>query len=212
MSEEGRFSEALAGTSRRVENQALWYSHSAIVLPTVGMIVPNWFIVVPTTHSLNFAAQPDASRDEIPGLLQSIRNEAGHHDDEMIVFEHGPATAGSAVGCGVDHAHLHVIIAPRSLALSVWDELRLDLGGRSEPAEINDLHRAIDKDQPYYFAWMGGKRLVEQPIKHSTSQRLRRAVARAAGCPEDWDYRSSPFFSNITRTVDSLRAKRLKAA
>jgi hypothetical protein len=43
-------------------------------------------------------------------VIQEVCAKRGIAANRVIWFEHGPSAAGSSVGCGVDHAHLHMII------------------------------------------------------------------------------------------------------
>lgn len=205
MPSESRFSEALSSPLPRMENRPLWRGNYSVVLPTLGMIVPNWFVVVPQTHTFNFAQQTAAVREELPKLVTSIFDTVSVAGDELLIFEHGPINSGSAVGCGVDHAHLHVVVAASVLVNSVWSAMERDLRADRGEKALGDLYGSIDSDQPYYMAWRRGGRLLEQPVRNEIPQRFRRIIAAVADRADEWDYRNYPFHENIANTVAVVR-------
>jgi diadenosine tetraphosphate (Ap4A) HIT family hydrolase len=133
MPSENRFSDTFSSPSPRIENQPLWRGEHVVVLPTLGMVVPNWFLIVPEIHTLNFAQQADATRNELSALAASIFDAVSVSGDELLIFEHGAQRTGSAVGCGLDHAHLHVVVGASALVSTVWSAMESDL--RVEPTE-----------------------------------------------------------------------------
>jgi hypothetical protein len=87
-----------------------------------------------------------------------------------------------------------------------------DLDAASQELNLEDLHRDIDPDQPYYLAWRGGLRILEQPAHREVSQRFRRIIAAAAGTPSEWNYREHPFHDKISDTVATVLQRTALAA
>lgn len=208
----GRFAGALTGCSPKLEDQPLWRNADSIVLPTLGMIVPGWFLVVPTAHSLNLAGQRQAVIDSFPALIETILQSAEPERRDFVVFEHGAAESGSPIGCGADHAHLHVLTGRPAFLDAVWEAMTQELSAIPDARSLGALYDSVAPDTGYYLAWREGTRLLEQPAKQVTSQRLRRLVAEVAGRPDAWDYRAAPFHDNISRTVETFAAGRSVAA
>ena len=46
------------------------------------------------------------------GYVRDIAGRMGRSADELIWFEHGSAAINAITGCGVDHAHLHLLVDP----------------------------------------------------------------------------------------------------
>jgi hypothetical protein len=209
---QNRFLEALNSATPSLENQALWRGTHSVVLPTLGMIVPNWFLIVPYLHTLNFAQQPAAAQVEIPILASMIFDAVGVGDDDLLVFEHGAQNVGSPVGCGLDHAHVHVLVASTSFVNAVWSAMETALQTSSTDMALAGLHHGVEVNQSYYLAWRRSRRLVEQPAVDGLSQRFRRLVASTAGVPNHWDYRTHPCRENITKTVEAIHHRKPLAA
>lgn len=84
-----------------------------VVVPTKGPLVEGWLLVIPLDHRLSFSALDEVGElDEL--LSRTVELVAGAFAAPTL-FEHGATTAGSAFGCGIDHAHLHV--APLKFSL-----------------------------------------------------------------------------------------------
>ncbi|WP_163233875.1 hypothetical protein [Caulobacter rhizosphaerae] len=208
-----RFAEALSSQSgSALENRPLVQGVHNVVVPTVGMIVPNWLLVVPRSHTLNFAQQTSAARLESELMIRNLSHEVAGLDLETVVLEHGPAVVESAVGCGVDHAHLHVLLLQRGFADALWQRIETDLEAEPEATPLDALHREIDANSAYYLAWRNGSRLLEQPVKAEVSQRFRKLVAQAAGVADQWDYRIHRFDENVWQTVTASQHRRALAA
>src|ERR1700678_2335133 len=80
-----------------------------VAVPSVGPLVPGWLLVIPKQHALSFGAV-DASN--LSALMADIQRIAmGWRDlfGPLAWFEHGPAEARSSAGCGIDHAHMHLV-------------------------------------------------------------------------------------------------------
>lgn len=209
---QSRFTEVFRNPSPRTENQVLWHGEYSVVIPTLGMIVPNWFLIVPAVHTFNFAQQPFAARAELPSLVASICETVAGQDEELLIFEHGATHAGSSVGCGLDHAHLHVVVASAAFVGTVWAAMLNELQSEPREASLDGLYDAIEPDCSYYAAWHQGRRIVDQPAGTEVSQRFRRIIAAAADMPECWNYRKFPFHQNVEKTVSSVRHQRYSFA
>lgn len=209
---ESRFSQVLSCPSSRMEDQPLWRGIHSVIVPTLGMIVPNWFLIIPELHTFNFAQQTLAAREELAVLAATITDAVAVSGDELLVFEHGARHAGSAVGCGLDHAHLHLVVAPSALVNTIWSAMEGDLEAEQKETALDGLYQSIDAEQPYYMAWRSGRRVLEQPARQEVSQRFRRIIAAAAGVPDQWNYREHPFHDNISNTIAAVRHRKPLAA
>src|SRR3569833_660334 len=80
---------------------------AAVVLPTLGSIVPNWVLVVPRMCAGSISALPEEARKSLLTLGDTAARTM--RSQNAVFFEHGPGRDGGVVGCGVDQAHLHVV-------------------------------------------------------------------------------------------------------
>ena len=110
----GRFASLLASGEcpRPLYDKILFETQGCVITPTLGSIIPDWILIIPRTPVLNFAHW-QAMNGILPSeLVQNILAKRCIKLNRAIWFEHGPSGAGTSVGCGIDQAHLHVIIDP----------------------------------------------------------------------------------------------------
>lgn len=183
---------------------------TSVVAPTKGSLLPGWLLVIPKRHSTccgALTAHEEADLDEAIAWASSrVLSSFG----PVTTFEHGPACASSAVGCGVSHTHIHVCALPFSLvsvvarAQPVKGE-RLDLSATLVPhAYARGCHaQGID------YTWIrdpnGAALVVSNPPRQS--QYLRRLIASELGCSDTFDYRLFDHTENVLATLARLDVK-----
>jgi ATP adenylyltransferase len=177
-----------------------------VVAPTLGAIVPNWLLIVPRDTVLNFQAWRKTRGQSADIVLHDLRQNLGLHEDEIIWFEHGPRTAGTSTGCGIDHAHLHVLVRP-GFSFDAFAEKARSLSGLEwTTGASRDAHRELLVDQSYLIAGTGRATIFAQNVEATGSQFFRRVVAALAGANERWDYRSFPQAENTAETIRTFRS------
>jgi hypothetical protein len=116
-----------------------------------------------------------------------------------IFFEHGPAEVGMALGCGVDHAHLHSV----PLAFDLLATLNTDMGWRKvDPDDPWETLRGGD----YLLAGYGEKWIACEP-KVAESQFFRRRIADAETGGFGWDHNEEPWADNVRRTIEEFTGR-----
>jgi diadenosine tetraphosphate (Ap4A) HIT family hydrolase len=201
------FCEELSGCSagefgRRhpgAEARVVWADDDFALLPTLGPLTRGHALVVPRPHVTSFAALAETSRRAAERLVMRLALRARACGDDIIWFEHGSSRPGSSGGCGVVHAHLHIVpvrqgwrrpalppdFAFRRVTAATW----LDLPGFDRDylliGQLDDV-------------WVA-------PVARIPSQTLRRWLAPAVGATS-WDWRSCGPDPGLAEDVDSLRA------
>jgi len=147
------------------------------------------------------ALPPDFLR-ELEQTKIAIAATLSHQYGEICAFEHGPHAVNRQVGCGVDHAHLHLVPLEfdlRSAADSFTaPEVRWKAGG------LESCRAVFNKGQDYLY--------IEQPLGYGRiaahrsfgSQILRKAIAAHLGVPEQFSWRENPCVEVISRTIRTL--------
>jgi len=181
----------------------LYEFSSAGVCPTIGSIVPGWLLIVPRFEVSCFASLATEVRFDIRSHLDIVREDISIFDGKPWIFEHGARFCGSATGCGVDQAHLHVV--PLKFDL-------IDAAERQAHAlkwiEVNsfDPWAEIDSGREYYFVSDSAKSYVAYPDA-AISQFFRRVIANKLGCAAEWDYRLFSHERNAAETTRRLRTR-----
>ncbi len=206
----GRYSELLEGQldSEKAYNRVLLDFEKYVVAPTLGSILPKWFLLIPKCDYSNLNDFVDNERVDVPSMIESVLNELDCSPERALWFEHGAKEMGSKIGCGVDHAHLHLLIdVPFSL-----DDLAAvtegALGGKWSHFEGELDYELISNEQPYLAASSYHSSIIHQPVGAIGSQFFRRAIARLAGIPNEWDYRSFQHLDNVRDSISFFDAQR----
>jgi len=173
----------------------------AAVIPTRGALLPEWLMLVPRIPCLAIRELDAPARRLLIEYAHEVSEWVAAAANHAVIFEHGAERVGSAVGCGVDQAHLHVVgidggfadWVVRNSEGVIWDE-----------ANARDPWGGIGSASDY-MVLIDGLRAWKALIHIPTSQFLRRKVATFLGRPEEWDYRRHPNVENAKRTTAIFR-------
>jgi ATP adenylyltransferase len=184
-------------------NRPLLESANFVVIPSLGSLVEGWVLIVPKKHFICMGALPADLLHELDQTKTAVAMTLSRQYGQLCAFEHGPHAVNRQVGCGVDHAHLHLV------------PLQFDLRNAAErftppelhwaPATLESCRAVFDKAQDYLY--------IEQPLGSGRvaahmglgSQVLRRAIAAYLGVPEQFSWRDYPHIETVSRTIQALR-------
>ena len=182
-------------------------SEHLLAVPSIGPLLPGWLLVLPTSHELSFA---DLSREAaVAAELEEIAAWWADLFGPLSWFEHGPASEGSPVGCGVDHAHMHLVplggLDLLALARSYMPSLLFEpIGG------VEEIGRCRQAGTPYLYlrAESGQSWLASSP--GIPSQFFRQLIAAAQGRPEEFDWKCHMHRETLSYTL--RRSQRIPAS
>jgi len=189
-------------------SRVAWASPDLAVLPTLGALCSGHVLIVPRTHFTAFACAPEPTRREAEELVRYLAVRERAEGRDLLWFEHGSARPASSGGCGIAHAHIHVVPVPAGWVrpplpsdpafTAAGDGEWLDVPGRGSDYLL--IGQLAD-------VWVA-------PVEWIASQALRRWVAPSVGAVE-WDWRTSTPDPDLAETVSALRtilAARARAA
>jgi ATP adenylyltransferase len=186
------------GPTTRASERALLETDDFVVWPSVGALVVGWVLIVPKAHVLNLAGLTDDLLAQLDRLRLEIKSSLRRLGSPLLSFEHGPGAKGAAAGCGIDHAHLHVVPWP--------DDVRRDTARRAnfmfKPVSgIAAARNPAETGRSYlYVEDTAGQWLATAP--NIPSQLVRRVIANSLDAPQKFDWRRFPFDSNTARTIE----------
>src|SRR3989442_10265909 len=96
-------------TSAEDWNDPLYESSGFVVIPSLGSLVKGWLLIVPKRHVISAAMLDEEAVAELGFITQRVAEILASHYGSAIVFEHGPSCVSREAGCGVDHAHVHML-------------------------------------------------------------------------------------------------------
>lgn len=183
-------------------SRPLFESPNFVVLPSLGSLVEGWVLIVPKEHFISMGALSPDLLCEMDQVKTDVIGTLGRKYGELCAFEHGPCAANRKVGCGVDHAHLHIV----PLDFDLVSAARPFMPPEAEwlDATWESCRAAFEKGQDYLY--------VEQPLGigrisvHLSfgSQILRKAVAARLGVSEQFSWREYPQIEVVARTIRAL--------
>src|SRR5579871_5347966 len=186
-------------------NAPLFETPNFVVLPSLGSLIEGWLLIVPKQHFVSFGAVPDSFVAEFLRLKDAMSALMLRNYGTVSAFEHGPSDVGRKVGCGVDHAHMHLVPADFDLAAAVAPYLPKDT--RWTDANLTDCRHAYVQRADYLY--------LEQPIGQGRlirgvelgSQVFRKAIASKLGIFEQYDWRTHFQIPKINDTIRMLRTQ-----
>lgn len=181
-------------------NQQLMESPNFVVLPSVGAMVEGWLLIIPKDHYLSAAAMPYVLVEELHELKDDVAHILAPLFGSIVAFEHGPSRPSCEIGCGVDHAHLHLVPFAGDLELltrpqlpedSVWEII--------SPADVTTFR---DLDYLYFEQPLGSARITAG--LNYGSQVFRRAVAGFMHRTDEYNWREFPEYERVFSTIAKL--------
>ena len=193
--------------SRELWDTPLFESTSFVALPTVGALVEGWLLVVPRMHALSYAQISDQGWCEAEDFLREVSHRVEAEYGPVAIFEHGPGTKQSPIGCGVDYAHFHVVptrVDLRARAVknfpSVTWQPRPSLGCIKSYRDCRTGYWAIMQNEYSRDCWIG-----TTSAENSPNQLFRRVLADSNNVnSSEFDWRADPREDLILATVDRL--------
>ena len=192
--------------NREPWNKIIYESDNFVVVPTLGSLVEGWLLIVTKEHFLCMGALPDTFRKEIEAVVDFTSNAITHSFNTPTIFEHGPSREGSDIGCGIDHAHLHLVPLKFSLLAQARKSKELNelvwSHSRDDFHQLQNLHR---QGKSYLYIKEPNSESVYCTPEAVPCQSLRRIIARTIGIESAYDYNKYHFESNVERTIRTLQ-------
>jgi ATP adenylyltransferase len=184
-------------------NEPLFESESFIVIASLGALVEGWLLLLPRAHYICVGALPASLMDEMTDIkltaARFIRDVYGN----VCAFEHGPHKENRTIGCGVDHAHLHLVPTSVDLRLAVSSFLPGEASWRT--GTLADCRQAFHESRDYLY--------LEQPMANGSiathhafqGQLFRQAIASELGVLPQYNWRQFGHLKNVAATIARAR-------
>lgn len=197
----GRFGALLGGASRAPYDRTLLDGGDWVLAPTLGAIVPGWLLAIPRRPVLSFRDWAAQGGKSASSVLEALTAHLSLPLDEVIWFEHGPVQPGSLIGCGLDHAHLHILIHPR-FTFERFKELARETSDLDWiDGAAAQSYSTLPRTSSYMIAGCGAHAIRAVEVEGAGSQFFRRVVAKLADNSAAWNYRTSAHLANVELTI-----------
>lgn len=191
--------QTVTGT-RTIWDTSILETDELVVVPTLGSLVPNWLLLLPRLSTINYREYEKRCATRAMDLIRSVAAELGASD--FIWFEHGANEPASATSCGVDYAHIHLLLdTPFSYDEFVSHSVQRS-NAKWRPASPNSAYSTIRQASDYYTLGNAESCIVQDSGMSLGSQFFRKCVADLTLQPERWSYREHAFHDNIVRTLE----------
>jgi diadenosine tetraphosphate (Ap4A) HIT family hydrolase len=179
-----------------VSSRVIGETRSLAAFPCIGQLQYGHFLVIPKFHEETFRGainHIDDLKEQFRSLIDHICSLLYFNEKEFLYFEHGAYCAENG-GCGIYHAHIHVV--PRAAQVNLKKNFP-----ESEILSFTNIFDGlvrIPENNPYLMFGTSTNgffgQVLEAPLP---SQTLRRIVASEIGC-QSWDWR------NVGREMEML--------
>jgi ATP adenylyltransferase len=184
-------------------NEPLFESQSFVVIPSLGALVEGWLLLLPRTHYICSGSLPASLLGEMDALKKTAASFLQDVYGGVSAFEHGPHGENRSVGCGVDHAHLHLVPTVFDLRAAISPFLPTNVTWRS--GSITNCGVSFRESRDYLY--------LEQPIGNGyiathdefQGQLFRRAIASQLGLDAEYNWREFAQLKNVEATIARAR-------
>jgi diadenosine tetraphosphate (Ap4A) HIT family hydrolase len=174
---------------RDLDSRVIVGGPNFVVMPSLGQLAPGHTLVLPRRHVTSFGELGEQLRREASALFETLRLALSEHFSPVVCFEHGSQPGATAGGCGIVHAHVHIVPIDGREA-----RLPPSVGGGWREVSGNhwlDEAASLVRQGVGYLMWhdpSGGQHL--EAAGDVPSQHLRRYVAGLLG-EIVWDWRTA---------------------
>ncbi len=186
-------------------NEILFETNNFVVVPTLGALVKGWLLIVPKDHYLCMGALPKSLWPELLSLKSYINCLLTDIYGPITIFEHGPHSEKLEIGCGIDHAHLHLVPLNFSLLSKATNASELSDCIWHELQSLEQTANFYNSHKSFIF--------IEEPkcttfcctLNSATCQLIRKLIAKEIGIESKYDYRQHDFKENVISTVEKVK-------
>lgn len=184
-------------------NEPLIETKNFVVIPSLGALVEGWVLVVPKEHEISMGALPLTLREEAAEIERqtrvALRNQ---YEKPVIAFEHGPSAENHGTGCGVDHAHLHLVPLECDLLTCVRPFVPATTEWKA--CDWDDLAKAHAAGLDYLYFRPEGRNGLMALSQDFGSQVFRKAIASFLRLESEFNWREYPQVETVSRTIGAL--------
>lgn len=182
-----------------LDSRTLLESENLTIFPCIGQLTPKHSLIATKQHFNTFAQGFEVSTsmsEEVSSLISEFKRLHVDGAERLLIFEHG-AVCGDNGGCGIYHAHIHLVPVADKISLEALYEFS------NEPRYLlSDCYAGIDSGSSYVMAgYFDGELFLDAREEPLTSQYLRRKLASRLNV-EEWDwmnYQSQHSFTAMLR-------------
>jgi diadenosine tetraphosphate (Ap4A) HIT family hydrolase len=172
-----------------LDSRIVLETRSFVAMPSMGQLAPGHLLLMPRTHVASFGQLGPTLRAEAETVYRRLRAVLASRFSAPVSFEHGSPPGSTNGGCGIVHAHIHLVPVG-----GFRDRRPADTGTgwrASTDAEWLNNAAVLSRRGSGYLMWHGSRAgaVYLDEVTAVPSQHLRQHVAKVLGRSE-WDWRN----------------------
>jgi diadenosine tetraphosphate (Ap4A) HIT family hydrolase len=176
-----------------------------VAVPTVSPLGPGHLLILPRAHVTSLAQLGGALAAELLDFAENCVAAVTADFGSSLIFEHGVG-AGSTGGCGIDHAHLHILPLDHAMIARTIDAIdtRFALG---PPTRFIDAIQHTSPSDSYALVGTNLSAVRIAVASDIPSQFIRMTIANLQG-RQSWDWRQLFGWDDFINTYNAMSPQR----
>lgn len=171
-----------------IDNRICFENEYFVSFPSVSPLKVGHMLVFPKRHVTSLSKLNEDERVDLSSFLTTVCGRLYQSLGDLYYFEHGVPN-DLAGGCGITHAHLHILPLNKELSVLVNTKV-LEEHEKSLVSNIRNLARVLEEQPQSSYLLFGEKldclNLVVTPV--IPSQYMRKIISLVLG-NDVWDWR-----------------------
>lgn len=167
-------------------SRIIYQDDSFFVVPTIGQLFKHSLLILPKNHVESLSELKNEELKSLQRVFKKLKESLKKYGS-IVGFEHGAKSCTSG-GCGIYHAHLHLV--PLPYEISMFDFFKQKYLVSS--SLVSGLNRLVDA-QEYLLAINPdntcGTLNLSESLEKYPSQYFRRKLSEHFGLEGSWDWR-----------------------
>jgi diadenosine tetraphosphate (Ap4A) HIT family hydrolase len=176
-----------------------------VAFPSLSPLAPGHSLVIPKHHTTSLAQISPEHREELTTFTRHVEQIVSRAFGSVTSFEHGVGRSKHG-GCGVTHAHLHILPLRGNHTLAVHNTVQTTFACQTHNALVS-FFDAVHYDDTYLWFGHYDHSVIATVAEDISSQFMRRRIGGLLGVT-DWDWRSYTNWEAYDLTRDTLLAGR----
>lgn len=154
--------------------------------PSLSPIARGHVLIIPKYHVTSLCQVHSSDLPELRAFVADVTRTLDESSTTVVCFEHGIG-AGMTGGCGVTHAHMHLLPMPSGASSAAFSAIHHDYEFRAL-SRLEDMVVPRNRSRSYLLLGRGMENLNVAFDVEPPSQYMRRKIAAELGT-SSWDWR-----------------------
>lgn len=172
-----------------------------IVYPSISPLVAGHVLIFPKRHVTSLSSLSYIAGEGLIRLVDWVLGHISNRFGAPYLFEHG-VPGDTCGGCGVTHAHLHILPLVRDLADRV-DSRVLEKYPATYSGHLRDVLMSVGGVSSYLVFGRDPDLIYLSLASQIASQYMRQVIAKEQRCPS-WDWRKLSGYDLFHCTFESF--------